>query len=175
MTGIALGIEEHEHSDATQRRIARLFRGGFIGVFTNLAWSLGQACDIASDEKSDQTELIADLVPSRAASLLLTPRRAHAVCFVAGLFCLGVAINFVGYRIGASVFVPLSKMHDAGTSPRGKRGDANEASSTHAGVGGSLTRFLPPIMAAYILSCLTQALMYPEMSAPNGNTYKGQQ
>ena len=172
MTGIALGIEEHEHSDATQRRIARLFRGGFIGVFTNLAWSLGQACDIASDEKSDQTELIADLVPSRAASLLLTSRRAHAVCFVAGLFCVGVAINFVGYRIGASVFVPLS---DAGTSRRGKCGYTNEASSTNAGVGGSLARFLPPIMAAYILNCLTRALVYPEMAAPNGNTYEGQQ
>ena len=159
LAGIALGIEEHEQSDVTQRRIANLFRGGFIGVFTNLAWSLQQACDIATDEKSDQTELVENLVPPALGSLLFSSRQTQAASFVVGLFCLGTAVNFVGYRIGASVFGPLTNA----TSPRRRK--------THAGVGGSLARFLPPLMAAYILSCLSQALMYPDMAAPNGTTY----
>lgn len=163
MTGIALGVEEHEQSDVTQRRIANLFRGGFIGVFTNLAWSLEQACDIVTEEKSDQTKLVVDLVPSGLGSLLLSSRQTQAASFVVGLFCLGAAVNYVGYWIGAGVFGPLS---DA-TSPRGRK--------THTGVRGSLARFLPPLMAAYILSCLSQALMYPDMAAPNGTTYDGQQ
>lgn len=163
MTGIALGVEEHEQSDVTQRRIANLFRGGFIGVFTNLAWSLEQACDIATDDKSDQTELVASLAPPGLGDLLLSSRQTQAAAFVVGLFCLGTAVNCVGYRIGASVFGPLS---DA-TSPRGRK--------THAGVGGSLARFLPPLMATYILGCLSQALMYPDMAAPNGSTYESQQ
>ena len=166
LTGIAFGIEEHEQSDITQRRIANLFRGGFIGVFTNLAWSLEQAFSIVVDEKSDQTSLVADLAPSYASSPLLSSRQAHAVWFVIGLFGLGMAVNFVGYRIGATVFGPLSEMHQSIMSP---------SKPSTKGVGGRLARFLPPLMAAYILSCLSQALMDPDMPAPNGNTYEGQQ
>ena len=168
LTGIAFGIEEHEQSDITQRRIANLFRGGFIGVFTNLAWSLEQAFSIVADEESDQTSLVADLAPSYASNPLLSSRQAHAIWFVIGLFGLGMAANFVGYHIGASVFGPLSEMHQSFVSPSGGK-------PSMKGVGGSLARFLPPLMAAYILSCLSQALMDPDMPAPNGNTYEGQQ
>ena len=176
LTGVAFGIEEHEQSDITQRRIANLFRGGFIGVFTNLAWSLEQAFSIVADEASDQTSLVADLAPSYASNPLLSSRQAHAIWFVIGLFGLGMAANFVGYHIGATVFGPLSEMHQAATSPR-QRGPRKLPGfdSDHAGVAGSIARFLPPLMAAYILSCLIQALMYPEMPAPNGKTYEGQQ
>ena len=167
LTGIAFGIEEHEQSDITQRRIANLFRGGFIGVFTNLAWSLEQAFRIVADEASDQT-MIADLAPSYASNPLLSSRQARAIWFVVCLFGLGMAANFVGYRIGATVFGPLSEMHQSIVSPRGGKPRTK-------GVEGSLARFLPPLMAAYILSCLSQALMDPDMPAPNGRTYEGQQ
>lgn len=172
LSGVALGVEEHEMSDVTQRRIANLFRGGFIGVFTNLAWSLEQACDIVADENSDQTKLAVNIW----GELLPDSRQAHAVCFVVVLFFAGAAMNFVGYHIGATVFGPLSEMHQAATSPR-QRGPRKLPGfdSDHAGVAGSMARFLPPLMAAYILSCLIQALMHPEMAAPNGNTYEGQQ
>lgn len=151
LTGIALGVEEHEDSDITQRRIANLFRGGFIGVFTNLAWSLEQAFEVASG-KADQAPFVTGLLSSQVSSLMLNSWHAQAICFVVGLFCLGVATNFIGYHIGANVFGPLSDIHGAVTSPRGGR------LRVHAGVKGSLARFLPPLMAAYILSCLSQAL-----------------
>lgn len=108
-------------------------------------------------------------MPSSAGALLLGSRYAHAACFIVGLFCMGLLANLVGYRVGATVFGPLCEMHAAVTSPRG-----GKTKEPHGGVGGSLARFLPPLMAGYIASCLGQALLYPGMDAPNGTAYDGQ-
>ena len=162
LSGIALGVEEHAQSDATQRRVANLFRGGFIGVFTNLAWFLEQSFAIATNEESDQTGLFASTgLP--LPEFVLQSRAAHAVCFIVTLFVLGSLTNFAGYHLGASVFGPLCEMHDAVVPQR----------SSKSRMGDSLTRFLPPLMAGYILTCLGQALVYPDTVPPNGTMYDG--
>ena len=48
LSGAALGLENSDDCSKEVKRVAGLFRGGFIAVFTSLAWILQQAFAIAS-------------------------------------------------------------------------------------------------------------------------------
>ena len=104
--GVARAVEGAEECSASSRRLARLFREGFVAVLTSFSWIVVHAAEIASAHETDQT------------SLLPVARRHHGLLFIASLIGCGLGAHAIGYGAGEAVMRIQLRQAPAATATR---------------------------------------------------------